>query len=352
MAGNTPLGNEVQNSVLNVTYECIPPYHSAQFILRPVVYSIICFLGLTGNSFSLWTLLTNKNTTIFRNPFMISLAVMDLQFAFCLLFKVIYDAKGSNWIFGEVFCKIFHSLYIANIFGCPLILTCISIERYVALAPPTRTLQLHRQAFRITLCCFIWVVVLTACVSLTCSGKLTNQLDKDRTACGESFSQVEWINRIGIMSIVGSCIGFCVPFLILVICYTVIARKLSNLLGENPATLNIKKKSMRTILIVITVLTVCFLPFHTINIIKSTLKLLKLNSSYNSFCTAYAIMEAVTSFNSCLNPIVYYYQAEGFNWMSRCCHSQGELDEAANMEQRDSHKHATRIDNIPVTNAP
>ncbi|MGH0117156.1 UNVERIFIED_CONTAM: hypothetical protein FKN15_029569 [Acipenser sinensis] len=279
---------------------------SFQFILLPVVYSVVCCLGLMENLFYLWNLLTKKYTTVYQNPFMVSLAAMDLLFALSLPLLIVYHAKGNDWLFGEVLCKISMSLYLSNIYGSPLILTCISLERYISVVHPVRNIQLGKSTYKIILSCCIWAGIIIIILGLTCTGKLTNAFQNNKTACMENF------------------VGFVVPYIVLIICYSLMICKLRTLLGESPTTLNIKKKSTRTILIVMTVLTVCFLPYHTIQIVNyfSFLKNPNDSETTHTFCISYRIALAAASFNSCLDPVVYYYQTTGFKLRMSNRHSQ------------------------------
>ncbi|KAK6474697.1 lysophosphatidic acid receptor 6-like [Huso huso] len=305
---------------------------SFQFILLPVVYSVVCCLGLMENFFYLWNLLTKKYTTVYQNPFMVSLAAMDLLFALSLPLLIVYHAKGNDWIFGEVLCKISMSLYLSNIYGSPLILTCISLERYISVVHPVRNIQLGKSTYKIILSCCIWAGIIIIILGLTCTGKLTNAFQNNKTACMENFSGSEFTDRIGIISMFASFVGFVVPYFVLITCYSLMICKLRTLLGESPATLNIKKKSTRTILIVMTVLTVCFLPYHTIQIVNyfSFLKNPNDSETMHTFCISYRIALAAASFNSCLDPVVYYYQTTGFKLRMSNRHFQAVFSVATN----------------------
>ncbi|XP_060893130.1 G-protein coupled receptor 35-like [Labrus mixtus] len=53
------------------------------------------------------------------------------------------------------------TLFALNVFGCPLLLTFICLERYVAVAQPISYIRLGRMAYRVVLCTCAWILTLT-----------------------------------------------------------------------------------------------------------------------------------------------------------------------------------------------
>ncbi|XP_043933293.1 lysophosphatidic acid receptor 6-like isoform X2 [Protopterus annectens] len=312
--------NCTNETVLNNKTEC-KTTADFQYIMFPVVYSIVFVFAFITNAMALWYFFATKSITSPNCVFMVNLAVIDFIFALTLPFKVVYHALQNDWIFGEILCKINGSLFFANLYGSSLFLTCICIDRYIAVVHPIKSLQLRKRKYRIITSCVLWAILAAVIMFLTFKGPLTTAFENGNTACLENFSSSSWKGRISGVSLVSAVIGFIIPFLVIVICYPLIACKLMEKSTATKNTHSIKKRALRTILIVLFVFVVCFAPYH-INQIIHTLRRIDLFSGCSLIQFTYAarrVTMAMTSFNSCLDPLIYYFGADSFNWKVFCC---------------------------------
>nr|XP_033780758.1 lysophosphatidic acid receptor 6-like [Geotrypetes seraphini] len=292
-----------------------------QYIMFPIVYNMVFILGLAGNLLAFWYFISTKSATAPSNIFKVNLAAIDLLFVLTLPWKVIYHALGNNWIFGEAMCKITSALFFANLYGSTLFLTCICIDRYIAVVHPIRSLQLKSRAYRIAISIILWLILATAIMILTFRGPLTNTFKNGNVACMENFSTKSWKGRISGVSIFSAIVGFFIPLVVIIICYLLIARKLLVTAGSSHRSNMIKKKALRTILVVLVVIVICFVPYHVIQLIH-TLRRINVFSSCTLVRFTYAarhVTMALCSLNSCLDPLVYYFAAEKFVWKPTCC---------------------------------
>ncbi|XP_029437526.1 lysophosphatidic acid receptor 6-like [Rhinatrema bivittatum] len=292
-----------------------------QYVMFSVIYSIVFILGLAGNLLALWYFISTKTATTTSNVFMVNLATLDLIFVLTLPYKIIYHALGNNWIFGEAMCKITGSMFFANLYGSPLFLTCICIDRYIAVVHPIRSLQLKKPLYRIIASIVIWLILVASVMYLTFRGPLTSIFENGNVACLENFSSESWKGRISGVSIFAAVVGFFIPLVIIIICYPLIARKLMVTSGVRRSSNTIKKKALRTILVVLVVFLICFVPYHVIQLIH-TLRRINVFSSCSLIQFTYAarrVTMALNSLNSCLDPLVYYFAAERFVWKPTCC---------------------------------
>ncbi|XP_029437726.1 lysophosphatidic acid receptor 6-like [Rhinatrema bivittatum] len=307
-----------------------PPSHNGteceeradfQYVMFPAVYSIVFVLGLAGNLLALWYFISTKTATTTTNVFKVNLATIDLIFVLTLPFKVVYHALGNNWIFGEAMCKITGSLFFTNLYGSTLFLTCICVDRYIAVVHPIRSLQLKKPLYRIVACMVMWLILAAAIMYLIFRGRLTNTFKNGHVACMENFSSKSWKGHISGVSIFAALFGFFIPLVVIIICYSLIARKLMVTGGVRRSSDTIKKKALRTILVVLVVLLLCFVPYHVIQLIH-TLRRINVFSSCSLVRFTYAARHAtmaLNSLNSCLDPLVYYFSAEKFVWKPTCC---------------------------------
>lgn len=67
------------------------------------------------------------------------------------------------------------SLDMFNLIGCPLLLSCMCIERYLAVVRPVLYLKLRKLEYRVGVSAVVWVITLSFCVA---TGKLLSLQSK------------------------------------------------------------------------------------------------------------------------------------------------------------------------------
>ncbi|XP_041034776.1 lysophosphatidic acid receptor 6-like isoform X1 [Carcharodon carcharias] len=304
----------------NNTHDC-KVSANFQYIMFPVVYSVVFIFGTVSNCCVLWYLFRKKGAFSPSDVFMVNLAVIDLIFATTLPFKVAYHALENDWIFGELACKITGSLFFANMYGSTLFLTCICVDRYIAVVHPIKSLQLRRPRYRIVICCLIWLLLAASLLYLTIKGPLTSKFPNGKIACLENFSSRSWNRRISGISIGAAVIGFFIPLVVIIICYPLIARKLLEHKAGTDKVHVVKKKALRMVLLVLVVFIICFVPYH-LNQLIHTLRRIKLLSTCRLIQFTYSarrVTMALTSLNSCLDPLIYSFASDTFKWRRLCC---------------------------------
>ncbi|XP_038642963.1 lysophosphatidic acid receptor 6-like [Scyliorhinus canicula] len=313
--------SSIDNStVANNTQEC--EYNANfQYIMFPVVYSVVFAFGTISNCCVLWYLFRKKGAFSPSDVFMANLAVIDLIFAVLLPFKVVYHALGNDWAFGDLACKITGSLFFANMYGSTLFLTCICLDRYVAVVHPIKSLQFRRPRYSLLACCLIWLLLVSSLLYLTIGRPLTNKFPSGKTACLENYSMTTWSEHISVISIVAAIIGFFIPLVIIIICYSLIVRKLLEHKAGRDTVHAVKRKALRMVLLVLLVFVICFVPYHLIQLIHTLGRIDVLPSCQLIQFTysARRVTMALTSLNSCLDPIVYSFSSGTFKWRRLCC---------------------------------
>ncbi|KAJ8282002.1 hypothetical protein COCON_G00045210 [Conger conger] len=335
------LMNFTQSNYSNVTKGCEGERADFQYLLLPVVYSLVFVLAMTGNLTALVHFLRTRSATHPSHIFLVNLCVIDLLFALTLPFNVVYHARQNDWPFGEAMCKINGALFFGNLYGSSLFLMLISLDRYLAVSHPLRALRMRNPKYRILLSCLVWTVLASVILYLTLRGPLTRPFPATgHIACMENFSSESWRGRISSVSLLAAALGFFLPLLVIATCYPLIACKLlaharvmeqgssssatSSVLSAHHITGKVKKKALRMVLLVLGVFLVCFAPYH-LNQLVHTLHRMALLSGCSVIRVTYParrVAMALCSLNSCLDPVVYCLASENFHWDRRnWCHS-------------------------------
>ncbi|XP_055964999.1 cysteinyl leukotriene receptor 2 [Sorex fumeus] len=271
----------------------------------PVVYLTIFVWGVLGNGFSIYVFLQPYKKSTSVNIFMLNLAISDLLFISTLPFRADYYLRGSNWIFGDLACRIMsYSLYV-NMYSSIYFLTVLSVVRFLATVHPFRLLHVTSTRGAWTLCGIIWILIMASSVILLKHG--SEQKGNAFLCLDLSINKVV---KLQTMNHVALVVGFLLPFCTLSVCYLLIIRALLKVEVPDSGLRVSHKKALTTIIIALIIFLLCFLPYH----ILRTLHLLawKEDACAERLHKAVIITLALAAANSCLNPFLYYFAGENF----------------------------------------
>lgn len=148
-------------SSANSTHICWPDVPMDTII--PAIYSVICVLGITANALAVCVLgHASASRRTVANTFMLNLCVSDLLFLLSLPLWAVYYANGYHWSFGLVACKVCGFLLPLNLYASIFFITCMSMDRYLAIVHPLRS-QSARDPKRARLACILVWVLAFAC---------------------------------------------------------------------------------------------------------------------------------------------------------------------------------------------
>lgn len=271
----------------------------------PTVYLIIFIWGTLGNGFSIYVFLQSYKKSTSVNIFMLNLAISDFLFTSTLPFRADYYLRGSNWIFGDLACRIMsYSLYV-NMYSSIYFLTVLSIVRFLATVHPFRRLHVTSTRSAWILCGIIWFLIMASSAVLLNNGSERNG---SVTLCLEL--NMRKIFNLQTMNYIALVMGFLLPFCMLNICYLLIIRALLKVKVPELGVRVSHKKALITIIIALIIFLLCFLPYHVLR----TLHLLawEVGVCRDKLHKAVVITLALAAANTCLNPLLYYFAGENF----------------------------------------
>ncbi|XP_078068174.1 P2Y purinoceptor 4-like [Mustelus asterias] len=283
-----------------------------KYILLPVSYGTVCVVGLVLNATALWMFLCKMRPWNATITYMFNLALSDLLYVLSLPLLTYYYANRNHWPFGVVLCKLTRFIFYANIYSSILFLTCISVHRFMGVCFPFQSLKLIKVKHAWVVCMLVWVVVII-CLSPNLFFVTTSNWDDDilchDTTRREDFPQYFFYSS-AIMVIL-----FIIPFLIIIFCYSLMTIKLNKTLvsSSNRSLPNVKKKSIKLIIIVLFVFSLCFVPFHITRTMYYTFRILEKDCyALNIVNFTYKITRPLVSVNSCIDPILYFLAGDNY----------------------------------------
>ncbi|KAM9205662.1 P2Y purinoceptor 2 [Mergus octosetaceus] len=310
----TPAWTRVLNSSsgpggVEDTYKCIFD-EDFKYVLLPVSYGIVCVVGLFLNLLALYGFIFRIKTWNASTTYMFNLAVSDTLYVVSLPLLVYYYAMGDNWPFGVGLCKIVRFLFYTNLYCSILFLLCISIHRFLGICFPLKSLRWSHVRYARRVSVVVWMV------TVVCQSPVlffvTTSVRRDTITCHDTSSK-DLFGQFVIYSSVMLVLLFCIPFLIIIICYCLMARRLLQPTWGISRLSRSKKKSVKMIIIVLVVFIVCFLPFHVTRTLYYSFRSWDLScQTLNAINLAYKVTRPLASTNSCLDPILYFLAGQRF----------------------------------------
>ncbi|KAH0517276.1 G-protein coupled receptor 183 [Microtus pennsylvanicus] len=289
-------------------------HHGTARILMPLHYSLVFIIGLVGNLLALVVIVQNRKKINSTTLYSMNLVISDILFTTALPTRIAYYALGFDWRVGDALCRINALVFYINTYAGVNFMTCLSIDRFFAVVHPLRYNKIKRIEYAKGVCISVWILVFAQTLPL-----LIRPMSKEetgRTTCMEypnfeETASLPWI-------LLGACLlGYVLPLVIILICYSQICCKLFKTAKQNPLTekSGVNKKALNTIIFIIVVFVLCFTPYH-ISIIQHMIKklcspALECGQRY-SFQLSLHFTVCLMNFNCCMDPFIYFFACKGY----------------------------------------
>ncbi|XP_074161887.1 proteinase-activated receptor 4 [Sminthopsis crassicaudata] len=292
----------------NTTYLCIGK-ESREYLfswvsttLVPSLYTLVFLVGLPANGLALWVLAT-KIQRLPSTIFLMNLAVADLLLVLVLPFNISYYFLGHHWVFEEGLCRLVTAFFYGNMYCSMLLLACISLDRYLAIVHPFFSRSVRSPTFAACLCAIVWF----GAASLTLPLAIQRQSyplhgSSGHVLCHDVLPQDEQASHFLNIFVCLVVLGFFLPLLVILFCYgSVIYALVAS--GERYSY-----AVKLTVLVLVSAVTL-FTPSNILLLIHYS------DPRANGFGNLYfwyIPSLAISTLNSCVDPVIYYYVSEEF----------------------------------------
>lgn len=274
------------------------PYLS---VFLPIFYTAVFLTGVLGNLVLMGALHFKRGSRRLIDVFIINLAASDFIFLVTLPLWVDKEAAFGLWRTGSFLCKGSSYVISVNMHCSVLLLTCMSIDRYLAILRPAASRKYRRTDCAYGICASVWFISCLLGLPTLLSRELT--LIEDKPYCAEKRATP---NKL-MWALVTLIFTFFVPLLSIVTCYCCITRKLCAHYQQSGKHNKKLKKSIKIIFIVVAAFVLSWLPFNTFKLLAIISGLQQ--ELYFSTATLQQGMEVsgpLAFANSCVNPFIYY----------------------------------------------
>ncbi|XP_075389230.1 galanin receptor type 1 [Tenrec ecaudatus] len=307
-----------------------------------VAFSIIFALGVLGNSLVITVLVRNqrgkpRSTT---NLFILNLSVADLAY---LLICVPVQATLytlPTWVLGAFICKFSHYFFTVSMLVSIFTLTAMSVDRYVAIVHSRRSSSLRVPRNALLSVAVIWALSIAMASPVAYHQRLFHR--NNETFCWDLWPNPRHKKAYVLCTFI---FGYLLPLLFICFCYTKVLKhlhkKLKNMSKKSEAS---KKKTTQTVLVVVVVFGISWLPHHIIHLWVEFGHFPLTPASFLFRILAHCLVYS----NSSVNPIIYAFLSENFRkaykQVFKCslCTSPSPL--------QDTKETKSRLDTPPSTN--
>ncbi|XP_033026968.1 C-C chemokine receptor type 7 isoform X1 [Lacerta agilis] len=270
-------------------------------VFLPIVYSLVCFVGLAGNCLVMVTYVYFKRLKTMTDIYLLNLAVADILFLLTLPFWAISAAK--YWVFKEFGCKAIHCICQMSFFSGMLLLLSISIDRYFAIvqAPSAHRLRSQRVFASKVTCLSIWMLAFVLSIpELVHRGIYESDQQKPRCSI-LAYNLLAFSTGIRICQML---FGFLMPLLVMTFCYCVIIRTLFQARSFE------KNRAIKVLIAVMVVFVLFQLPYNGVVLVET----ISAFNHTNGQCEVIKRMDVANDvtyglacFRCCLNPFLYAF---------------------------------------------
>ncbi|XP_076973694.1 G-protein coupled receptor 15 [Tamandua tetradactyla] len=287
-----------QNPEIEETYSHVP-YTS---VFLPIFYTAVFLIGVLGNLTLMVALHFKRGSRRLIDIFIINLATSDFIFLVTLPLWVDKEASLGLWRTGSFLCKCSSYMISVNMHCSVFLLTCMSVDRYLAIMCPSVSRKLRKRDCAYLVCACIWFISCLLGLPTLLSRELT--LIDDKPYCAEmratSSSKLTW-------ALVAIIFTFFAPLLSIVTCYCCIIRKLCAHYQKSGKHSKKLRKSIKIIFIVVAAFVFSWLPFNTFKLLAIISGLQQeFYFSPVTFQWGMEVSGPLAFANSCVNPFIYY----------------------------------------------
>ncbi|XP_014378016.1 galanin receptor type 1 [Alligator sinensis] len=287
-----------------------------------LVFGLIFALGVLGNALVITVLARSRagqprSTT---NIFILNLSIADLAYLlFCVPFQAtVYALPG--WALGAFACKFTHYFFTVSMLVSIFTLSAMAVDRYVAIVHSRRSSALRVARHALLGVGLIWALALALASPVATHQRLVYRASGNLTFCWEQWPDPRHQKLYAVLNH--------------------LHKKLRNTSKKSEAS---KKKTAQTVLVVVVVFGISWLPHHIIHLWAEFGVFPLTQASFLFRVTAHCLAYS----NSSVNPIIYAFLSENF----RKAYKQVFKCQIGNESPlNDVKENKSRIDTPPSTN--
>ncbi|XP_010883993.2 C-C chemokine receptor type 1 [Esox lucius] len=266
------------------------------FGVRLSFYYLLLFtLSLVGNGLVLFIMYMYEKLNTVCNIFLLNLVISDLVVMSGLPFWAVYHNK-SNWVFGQVWCKISASFYFLGFYSSIFFLTLMTFDRYLAVVYAVPSTRLRRRSYAMGSSAAVWGISFLACINpflLYDQNKISDQ----EFICDEIPTGYENLKLIS--PYLQFFLFFLFPLILIFYCYIRIA------LTVISSRMTKKYRTVRLIFVIVLLFFLCWTPYNVVLMVY-------MGDDKCGYDYYLHVTRMITYVYFCINPVFYTFVGRKF----------------------------------------
>ena len=297
--------------MLLLSFLCVPVEDEVVHcsISLPIIFGIICFLGIIGNCLVMYTILKRTKCRAKQTVpdiFILNLSIVDLLFLLGMPFLIHQLLGNGTWHFGAAMCTVITALDSNSQIVSTYILTAMTLDRYLATVHPIRFNYVRTPCMAALVIGLVWVLSLLTIVPVWMYAGLMS-LPDGLVACAlllpNPASDTYWFTLYQFF------LAFAIPLAIICLVFFKILQHMSTSVAPlPPRSLRVRtKKVTRMAVAICLAFFICWAPYYVLQLVH-----LGVQNPSVAFSYAYNIAISMGYANSCINPFLYIILSETF----------------------------------------
>lgn len=278
-----------------------------------ILYVILFFIGVSGNSLVVYVVLRNKAMQSITNIFITNLAVSDIMMCLLAVPFTPLSYFMNSWTFGEVLCHIVPMTLCICVYVSTLTSTAIAVDRYFVIVYP------FKPRMKTCVCLLMIVAIWIISVSISLPLGIYQQIEEnsDMKTCIEKWPKDQARQFFTVTSLV---LQYIVPCSIITYCYSKVSlalrKRSKSRIGSGSVNrerdemeIRRKRRTNKMLIAMVTIFVICWLPLNLVLLITEY-HLTFLRTPYHPLIFLIAHVIAMSS--TIYNPFLYAWMNDNF----------------------------------------
>ncbi|XP_077319857.1 G-protein coupled receptor 65 [Lithobates pipiens] len=275
--------------------------HGFDKVLFPTIYITVIVVSIPANLISLYVSYLQVKKKNELGIYLFNLSFADIFYTLTLPLWVDFSLNHDSWRFSEWVCRLSAFMMHTNLYSSAGFLTCISLDRYLAVVYPLQYRHLRTRRVAVLVCLLVWTIQSASNVIIIIERGTHN--DTGDILCYDRFPMDPWQATFSIFNV---CVGHFLPLLIMVVCY----HRIYVAVNLNQATATKDKRKIKHLLLVIVVtFLVSFTPYHVVLFLRGFYEPGNCHFARKIF-KFYKLTLALSSVNCVADPLLYCFVSE------------------------------------------
>ncbi|XP_074124124.1 C-C chemokine receptor type 1-like [Sminthopsis crassicaudata] len=281
----------------------------------PLLYLLVFIIGMLGNSIVILILTKYKRLKTMTNIYLLNLAISDLLFLIIRPFWIHYYLQNS-WALGDAMCKLLSGLYHMGLYSEIFFIVLLTIDRYLAIVHAVFAIKVRKVVLSIMTSIFTWVLAFLLSLPEIIFTRSENESFVH--TCSPHFPDHSMETWKQFQALKLNFLGFILPLLIMIVCYTGIIKILLRRRSER------KWRVVKLIFVIMIIFFLFWIPYNITMLIAAFQNFFFELDCENSkqLDVAIQVTETIALSHCCVNPVIYAFAGERFQkYLSHFVHN-------------------------------